>query len=77
MRYLLLLSLCLIGINTAYSPSKAVAYAKKWAYGRNPNYKDYDPLGGDCANFVSQCIMAGGFSTSGCTGNYGVGGNYH
>jgi len=74
MRYLLLLSLCLIGINTAYNPSKAVAYAKKWAYGRNPNYKDYDPLGGDCANFVSQCLIAGGFSTSGCTGNYGVGG---
>ena len=74
MRYLLLLSLCLIGINTAYSPSKAVSYAKQWAYGRNPNYYDYDPLGGDCANFVSQCLIAGGFSTSGCTGNYGVGG---
>ena len=74
MRYLLLLSLYLIGTTITYNPSKAVAYAKKWAYGRNPNYKDYDPLGGDCANFVSQCIMAGGFSTSGCTGNYGVGG---
>ena len=74
MRYLLLLSLCLIGINTAYSPSKAVSYAKQWAYGRNPNYYDYDPLGGDCANFVSQCLIYGGFSTSGCTGNYGVGG---
>ena len=74
MKYLLLLSLCLIGINTAYSPSKAVAYAKQWAYGRNPKYYDYDPLGGDCANFVSQCLIEAGFSTSGCTGNYGVGG---
>jgi hypothetical protein len=30
-------------------------------------------MGGDCANFVSQCLIAGGFSTSGCYGNWGTG----
>lgn len=34
-------------------------YAKKWAYLRNPAYYDYDPLGGDCTNFASQCIFNG------------------
>ena len=31
-------------------------------------------MGGDCANFVLHCLIAGGFSTSGCYGNYGTGG---
>jgi hypothetical protein len=26
---------------------------------RNPKYYDYDSLGGDCTNFVSQCLYAG------------------
>ena len=39
---------------------KAVAYAKEWAYGRNPAYYDFDGLGGDCTNFISQCIYAAG-----------------
>ena len=43
-----------------YSREKAVAYAHKWAYGRNPRYLNYDNLGGDCTNFISQCIHAGG-----------------
>ncbi|MBO5479315.1 MAG: amidase domain-containing protein [Clostridia bacterium] len=42
-----------------YNRQKAKEYAKKWAYLRNPNYYDYDKLGGDCTNFVSQCIFAG------------------
>lgn len=42
-----------------YDRHKAKEYAKKWAYLRNPNYYDYDKLGGDCTNFVSQCILAG------------------
>ncbi len=43
-----------------YNPIKAKAYAEKWwestnpAYGRNPS--------GDCANFVSQCLYAGGLN---------------
>ncbi len=39
---------------------KAVRYAGKWAYGRNPAYFDFDGLGGDCTNFISQCIFAAG-----------------
>lgn len=30
-----------------------------WAYGRNPKFYDFDNLGGDCTNFVSQCLYAG------------------
>lgn len=42
-----------------YNREEAVAYAKKWAYARNPAYYNFDPLGGDCTNFISQCIYAG------------------
>ena len=42
-----------------YNRANAVAYAKKWAYGRNPKYYDFSDLGGDCTNFASQCIYAG------------------
>ena len=42
-----------------YNRQKVYEYAKKWAYGRNPKYYNYDPVGGDCTNFASQCIYAG------------------
>lgn len=42
-----------------YDRQKAKEYAKKWAYLRNPSYYNYDKLGGDCTNFVSQCILEG------------------
>lgn len=42
-----------------YNREKAVMYAQKWALGRNPNYLDFENLGGDCTNFISQCIYAG------------------
>lgn len=42
-----------------YNRRKVVEYAKKWAYSRNPNYYNFDPVGGDCTSFVSQCIYAG------------------
>ena len=35
-------------------------YARKWAYGRSPAFLDFSPYGGDCTNFCSQCIYAGG-----------------
>ncbi len=34
-------------------------YAHKWAYKRNPDYYNYDPVGGDCTNFASQCVFSG------------------
>lgn len=42
-----------------YDRIKAVEYAVRWAYGRNPEYFDFSDLGGDCTNFASQCIFAG------------------
>lgn len=42
-----------------YEREKAKQYAKKWAYMRNPNYYNYDAIGGDCTNFASQCIYEG------------------
>ena len=42
-----------------YDRISAVAYAKKWALSRNPKYYNFDPVGGDCTSFVSQCLFAG------------------
>ena len=42
-----------------YQRTKAVRYAHKWAFRRNPAYFVFDGLGGDCTNFVSQCLYAG------------------
>lgn len=42
-----------------YDREKAVAYAKQWAYARNPKYFNFNALGGDCTNFASQCLFAG------------------
>lgn len=42
-----------------YQREKAVEYAKKWAFLRNPNYYNFDSVGGDCTSFISQCIYAG------------------
>lgn len=42
-----------------YNRQKVYEYAQKWAYGRNPKYYNYDKIGGDCTNFVSQCIYSG------------------
>ena len=42
-----------------YDRRAAVAYAHQWAYGRNPDFYDYEEIGGDCTNFASQCLYAG------------------
>ena len=42
-----------------YDRVAAVAYARKWAFFRNPAYYNFDALGGDCTNFASQCLFAG------------------
>lgn len=42
-----------------YNRLRAVQYAKRWAYSRNPAYGNFDTLGGDCTNFISQCLFAG------------------
>ena len=42
-----------------YNRNNVIEYARKWAYGRNPQYYNFDNVGGDCTSFVSQCIYAG------------------
>lgn len=42
-----------------YQRARAVAYAQRWALSRNPAYYSFNGLGGDCTNFVSQCVYAG------------------
>lgn len=53
----------LIGPNPfmpTFNHTAAIAYARQWAAGRNPEYPD---AGGsvDCTNFISQCLVAGGW----------------
>ncbi len=48
-----------------YNRKNALAYAKRWALDRNPLFFSFNGIGGDCTNFVSQCIFAGG-----CVMNY-------
>ena len=45
-----------------YNRQKAVDYAHQWAFSRNPAYADFSDYGGDCTNFISQCIHAGNAS---------------
>jgi len=42
-----------------YDRTAAVAYAHRWSHARNPTYYNYEKIGGDCTNFVSQCLFAG------------------
>ena len=48
-----------------YIRENAVAYARKFAFSQNPNFANFAGIGGNCTNFVSQCIYAGG-----CVMNY-------
>lgn len=43
-----------------YNRQNSVEYAQKWALGRNPSYYKFDNIGGDCTNYISQCLLAGG-----------------
>ncbi len=44
---------------TEYNRQKAVAYAHRWAFERNPKFYDFTAIGGDCTNFASQVVYAG------------------
>ncbi|MBQ7932651.1 MAG: amidase domain-containing protein [Clostridia bacterium] len=48
-----------------YRRERAVEYAERWAFSRNPLFENYTGIGGDCTNFVSQAIYAGS-----CVMNY-------
>ena len=47
----------------AYNETSAMAYADKWdGTKRNPAYRDFTSIGGDCANFVSQILSNSGMA---------------
>ena len=52
-------------ITKPYNRERAVEYALRWALDRNPLFIDFTGIGGNCTNFVSQCVLAGS-----CTMNY-------
>ncbi len=52
-------------VSKEYNRSRAYSYAKKYAFLPNPAFGDFRDIGGNCTNFVSQCIYAGG-----CQMNY-------
>ena len=43
-----------------YNRFKSVEYARRWALGSNPKFYHFGGIGGDCTNFISQCLLAGG-----------------
>ena len=46
-------------IQLPYDRSRAVQYARRWSLSRNPLFIDFTGQGGNCTNFVSQCLFAG------------------
>ena len=47
-----------------FNRHRAVDYALKWALGRNREFPDFSTQGqgGDCTNFISQVLLAGGWT---------------
>ncbi|MGL4107981.1 amidase domain-containing protein [Clostridium sp. LP20] len=50
--------------SSPYNPLKSIAYAQRHALNYNKDFKSFDKEGGDCTNFISQCINHGGISVS-------------
>ena len=46
-------------VTKPYNRARAVEYARMWALSRNPLFYDFTGGGGNCTNFVSQCLLAG------------------
>ncbi len=42
-----------------YDRERAIEYARRWAFSRNPLFADFTGRGGNCTNFISQCLLAG------------------
>lgn len=69
-----LLNLIVLNGQNTYNRDEAVAYAEEWWDDRNPDYEDQVSYGNsDCANFVSQCLKAGGLSLATGTNGNGAG----
>ncbi len=59
-----------------YDVDAVIAYSDKYALNYNTAYYNFNPNGGDCANFVSQCISAGGMPQVVCD-TYGTSGWFY
>lgn len=42
-----------------YQRENALMYARRYAFSQNPVFGNFAEIGGNCTNFVSQCIYAG------------------
>ncbi len=47
--------------STGYNYAAMAAYAEKYWRNYNPAYRSYNSAGGDCTNFISQALKAGGW----------------
>ncbi len=47
-----------------FNIGKACMYAETFALNSNPNYNSFEGIGGDCTNFASQILYAGGIKQS-------------
>ena len=47
-----------ISADHLYDREAAVAYARRWVGERSGDWPDYSRNGGNCQNFVSQCLLA-------------------
>ncbi|MGL4345593.1 MAG: amidase domain-containing protein [Cellulosilyticaceae bacterium] len=43
-----------------YNAAAAIGYAYRYAKNPNPKWHNYEQYGGNCTNFISQCLFAGG-----------------
>lgn len=55
-----------VAASRPYDRQKAAAYARQWVGVRNGSWPDYSRNGGNCQNFVSQCLLAGGIPMDVC-----------
>ena len=46
-------------VTKPYNRENALTYARKYAFSQNTNFANFAGIGGNCTNFVSQCIYAG------------------
>lgn len=46
-------------VSKPYERENAVLYASRYAFSQNPIFGNFRDIGGNCTNFVSQCVYAG------------------
>jgi len=60
-------------LGNSYNQKTAIEYADYWWDKHNPEYHFYCDGDCDCANFVSQCLIAGGLDLSAGADGHGAG----